>query len=61
MDFREIGWEGVDWIHLAQGRDKWRALVDMVMNLRVPLKEGNFLEFLSYLQRLQKILGLRIA
>jgi hypothetical protein len=61
MDLREIEWGGVEWIPLAQGRDKWRALVDMVMNLRVPLKEGNFLEFLSYLQRLQKILGLRIA
>jgi hypothetical protein len=27
MDLREIGWEGVDWRHLAQGRDQWRALV----------------------------------
>jgi len=29
-------WEGVDWIHLAQDRDQWWALVNMVMNLRVP-------------------------
>jgi hypothetical protein len=32
----EIGWEGMDWIHLAQDRDQWQALVDMVMNLWVP-------------------------
>jgi hypothetical protein len=36
MDFREIGWEGVDWIHLAQDRDRWRALVNTVMKLRFP-------------------------
>jgi hypothetical protein len=36
MDLREIGWAGVDWIDLAQDRDKWSALVNTVMNLRVP-------------------------
>jgi hypothetical protein len=36
MDLREIGWGGVDWNDLAQDRDQWRALVNMVMNLRVP-------------------------
>jgi hypothetical protein len=36
MDLLEIGWSGVDWIDLAQDRDKWRALVNAVMNLRVP-------------------------
>jgi hypothetical protein len=36
MDLREVGWEGVDWMHLAQGRDQWRAVVDTVMKLRVP-------------------------
>jgi hypothetical protein len=36
MDLLEIGWSGVDWIGLAQDRDKWRALVNAVMNLRVP-------------------------
>jgi hypothetical protein len=35
-DFREIGWDGRDWIELAQDRDQWRALVNTVMNLRVP-------------------------
>jgi hypothetical protein len=33
---REIGWEVVDWMHVAQGRDYWRAVVNTVMNLRVP-------------------------
>jgi hypothetical protein len=36
MDLREIGFGDVDWIHLAQDRDRWQALVNMVMNLRVP-------------------------
>jgi hypothetical protein len=36
MDLREIGWDGMDWIDLAQDRGKWRALVNTVMNLRVP-------------------------
>jgi hypothetical protein len=36
MDLREIGFGDVDWIHWAQDRDRWRALVNTVMNLRVP-------------------------
>jgi hypothetical protein len=36
MDLGEIGWGGVDWIGLAQDRDKWRALVNAVMNLLIP-------------------------
>jgi hypothetical protein len=39
----KIGWDGVDWMHLAQDRDQWRVLVNTVMNLQVPLKAGNFL------------------
>jgi hypothetical protein len=35
MDLREIGLEGVDWIRLAQDRDRWRTVVSAVMNLRV--------------------------
>jgi hypothetical protein len=35
MDLREIDWGSVDWIQLAQDRDRWRALVNTVMNLRV--------------------------
>jgi hypothetical protein len=35
MDLMETGWGNVDWIQLAQDRDRWRALVNMVMNLQV--------------------------
>jgi hypothetical protein len=36
IDLRGIGWDGMDWIDLAQDRHQWRALVNTVMNLRVP-------------------------
>jgi hypothetical protein len=36
MALRETGWDGMDWMELAQDRDQWRALVNTVMNLRVP-------------------------
>jgi cobalamin biosynthesis Mg chelatase CobN len=39
MDLREIGWEIVDWMHLAQDRDQWQAVVKTVMNLRDQVKE----------------------
>jgi len=35
-DLRETGWEGVDWIHLAQDRDQLPAVVNTVMNIQVP-------------------------
>jgi hypothetical protein len=44
IDLIEIGWDGTDWSDLAQDRDHWRALVNTIMNLRVP---WNFRAFLS--------------
>jgi len=35
MNLREIGWEGMDWIHMTQDRDQWQAVVNTVMNRRV--------------------------
>jgi hypothetical protein len=43
IDLREIGWDGIDWIELAEDREQWRALVNTVMNLRVPKNTGKFL------------------
>ena len=42
-DLQEVGCGYVDWIGLAQDRDRWRTLVSMVMNLRIPWNAGNFL------------------
>jgi hypothetical protein len=43
IDVGEIGWGGIDWIYLDQGRDMWRALVNTVMNLQVPYIAGKLL------------------
>jgi hypothetical protein len=43
MDLRETMWEGVDWMHLDQGRDYKQALENMAINLQVPYKVLNFL------------------
>jgi hypothetical protein len=36
IDVREVGWDDVDWVNLAQDRDHWRSLMNTVMNHRVP-------------------------
>jgi hypothetical protein len=38
-----MGWSGLDWIDMAQNRDQWRALVNTILNLRVPKNAGEFL------------------
>jgi hypothetical protein len=44
MDIREVGWGCMDWIHLAQDRDQWKAIVNTAMSLRA---SENFVKFLS--------------
>jgi hypothetical protein len=42
MDLREIVWKAVDWMHLAQDRNQWRAVVETVMNFQVPEETEKF-------------------
>jgi len=44
MDKQEVGWGEVDWLELAQDRDRWRQLVSPVMNLRGSIKCGEFVD-----------------
>ena len=50
MDLQEVGGDCGDWMELAEDRDRWRALVSMVMKLRVP-KLGKFVESFSFSRR----------
>jgi hypothetical protein len=54
IDVREIGWDGKDWIDLAEDRDQWRALLYMVMNFSVSIKCWEVLEWLHNWQLLRK-------
>jgi hypothetical protein len=47
MDFKEIVWKVVEWMHLALDRDHWPAFVSTIMNLWIPQKAGNFWTLLS--------------
>jgi hypothetical protein len=48
MDLREVEWDCMDWIDLAQDRDQWRALVNTVMKIPVPLNAGKFLSSCTF-------------
>jgi hypothetical protein len=56
MDGRKIGWGGVEWIHLADVRDRWRAVVNAVMNLRVLAPRHGVSLILSYYLHLGKLM-----
>jgi hypothetical protein len=43
MDHQEMGWGGMDWIDLTGARDRWLALMNIVMDLRIPFSAANFL------------------
>jgi hypothetical protein len=43
MDIKEVVWEGMNWLDLAQNRDRWQARLNAVMKLQVPYNAGNFM------------------
>jgi hypothetical protein len=43
MDLQDVGWGVMDWIELAQDRDRWRAVLNPVMNLQLTYNGGDFL------------------
>jgi hypothetical protein len=54
MNLRETGWDSMDWIELAHDTDHWRALVNTVMNLRVPQNRWEVFEWLHNWRLLKK-------
>jgi hypothetical protein len=54
MDLREIGWDGMDWIDLAQDRDQWRALVERGNEPSGSIKRWAVLEWLHNWQHVKK-------
>jgi hypothetical protein len=52
-DLGEIGWDGMDWIYLAQDRDNWRALVNIVITLWIPYNVGKLLSSLATIRFLR--------
>jgi hypothetical protein len=48
MDLKDTEWQAVGWLHRVYGRDCWWAVVNMVVNLRVPYKACNFFDYLSF-------------
>jgi hypothetical protein len=55
MDLEEVGWGDVDWIGLAQDWNRWRALVNSVLNLRVPRNAGKLSSGLSSSAQLHRV------
>jgi hypothetical protein len=44
IDLREMGWDGMDWIDLAQDKDQWRALVNMAMNVITSINNSSSID-----------------
>jgi hypothetical protein len=47
IDVQELEWEGLDWVSLAQDRNKWQVVVSAALNLRVSIKCGEFIDYLG--------------